>query len=169
MARTRFRAGDRDRAKALFRRLPKDVRRATQDALASSADELAEAVRYNVPVDHGDLKASVRWRRGAPRDKKARKAGRTEDKDLSVTVAAGDETAFYASFVEFGTAPSSGEAPRRNRNFKSVEVMTKGTRPHAGTPAQPFFFPTWRALRRRLVGKIKRAQAKAIRKASEDV
>lgn len=54
--------------------------------------------------------------------------------DLAVEVSAGGGDAFYGHFVEFGTV---------------------------NTPAQPFFFPAYRALRRRIRGRITRATKKA--------
>lgn len=56
--------------------------------------------------------------------------------ELSVEVKAGDRKAFYAAFQEFGTADQ---------------------------PAQPFFFPAYRALRRRIRNRTSRAVRKAVR------
>ena len=56
--------------------------------------------------------------------------------ELSVEVVAGSDKAFYATFVEFGT---------RER------------------PAQPFFFPPYRALRKRIKSRTSRAVGKAVR------
>lgn len=58
------------------------------------------------------------------------------DHDLAVAVKAGSDAAFYARFVEFGTQR---------------------------TPAQPFFFPAYRALRKRIRARISRAVRKAVR------
>lgn len=135
MARSGFRSGDRDRAKALFRALPRSVRKATSAALDSSAEELAEAIRRRVPEDRGDLKASVTVKRGAGKAR-GREAG--ADPDLTVRVTEGDRDTFYAPYVEFGTTEQ---------------------------PAQSHFFPTWRANKRRLIGKIRRRQRKAIKEA----
>lgn len=86
-------------------------------------------------MDDGDLRDSVKWRRGSIRGDRA-------EADLAVVVSEGDRKAFYAPFVEYGTQD---------------------------TPAQPHFWPTWRAAKRRLIGRIRRAQAKAIREAAKDV
>jgi HK97 gp10 family phage protein len=139
MAGSKFRAGDRERAKDMFRKLPRSVRKATSVALDGAATELSDAIRRRVPEDQGGLKDSVRWDRGASKD--AKKAAGA-DPDLTVRVIEGDRKAFYASMVEFGT-----------------------TR----TPAQPHFYPTYRSLRKRLSGRIKRAQRKAIKEAAQDV
>lgn len=104
MARSKFRAGDRDKAKALFRALPRSVRKTTAVALDKSAAELTEIIKRAVPVDDGDLRDSVKWRRGAPA-----KRGVIRDRDLSVTVSEGDRKAFYAPFVEFGTKDQPGQ------------------------------------------------------------
>lgn len=135
MARSGFRAGDRARAKEMFRKLPREVRKATAVALDSAAEELTRSIRNRVPIDDGDLRDSVKWRRGSI------KGGRKEA-DLAVTVSEGDRKAFYAPFVEHGTQTA---------------------------PAQPHFWPTWRASKRRLIGRIRRAQAKAIREAAKNV
>lgn len=144
MVRTGFRAGDRDRAKALFRALPRSVRGATSAALDREAGELAEAIRRAVPVDDGDLRDSVRVRRGRPaktsKGEVAQEAG--ADADLSVRVVEGDTKTFYAPFVEFG---------------------------HSDAPAKPHFFPTYRARKKAMARRIKAAQRRAIREAEKDV
>lgn len=139
MARTGFRSGDRERAKARFRRLPEAVRKGTQRALLEAATELAGAIKRAVPVARGDLRDSVRVKRGkaASRDQQA-----GVDPDLTIRVTEGDRDTFYAPFVEFGTADQ---------------------------PAQPHFFPTYRANRKRLARQIKAAQRRAIKKGVTDV
>lgn len=56
--------------------------------------------------------------------------------ELSIDVKAGDNKAFYARFVEFG-------------------VLAR--------PASPFFFPAFRASRKRIKGRTARAVRKAVR------
>jgi len=56
--------------------------------------------------------------------------------ELSVSVKAGSNAVFYARFQEFGTV---------------------------GHPPQPFFYPPYRALRRRIRSRIGRAVGKAVR------
>jgi HK97 gp10 family phage protein len=59
---------------------------------------------------------------------------KSEEADLRVTVYAGNERAFYARWVEFGTVKMVG---------------------------RPFFFPAYRAVRRRVRGRLTRATRKA--------
>lgn len=142
MARSGFRAGDRDRAKALFRALPKSVRKGTERALLEAGTELAAAIKRRVPVDEGDLRDSVRVKRGKPaRSSKGQivdAAG--ADADLTIRVIEGDKETGYVYPVEFGAVDR---------------------------PAQPHFFPTWREKRKRLKAKITRVQRKAIREAGK--
>lgn len=135
MARSGFRPGDRQRAKDLFRKLPASVRQETSAALDDAGDELAAAIRRRVPRDQGKLAATVRKERGA-----AAGPGRERgaDADLTVRVIEGDRENFQGPWIEHGTV---------------------------NAPAQPHFFPTWRAMKRRLIGKIRRRQRKAIKEA----
>lgn len=135
MAGSGFRSGDREKTRAKFRALPKAVRKNVEDALEQNAEELSQAIKRRVPVEYGDLQKSVTWKRGAA---KSKTRGQGDDPDLTVRVVEGDRDAFYAPFVEYGTAAA---------------------------PAQPHFFPTYRSLRRRLKSRLSRAVLKAIREA----
>lgn len=68
-------------------------------------------------------------------------------------------------FLEFGTKASVGTAPRRDRRYKTSDVMTQGKGPHAATPALPHVFPVWRGMRKKSLAKIRRALNKGIREA----
>lgn len=135
MARSGFRAGDRARAKERFRALPRPVRKATNEALDTSADELVAAIKRRVPKDQGDLAETVRKERGRAANKKAGIEAGT-DADLTVRVLEGDRKNFQGPWLEHGTSKM---------------------------PAQPHFWPTWRSMKRRLVGRVRRAQLKAVR------
>ncbi|ASE38471.1 HK97-gp10 family putative phage morphogenesis protein [Brevundimonas vesicularis] len=135
MAASGFRAGDRERARAKFRALPKAVRQNVETALEQNAEDLSAAIKRRVPVEYGDLQKSVTWKKGAA-SSKSRDQG--SDPDLTVRVVEGDKDAFYAPFVEYGTADA---------------------------PAQPHFFPTYRSMRRRLKSRLSRAVSKAIKEA----
>lgn len=140
MARSGFRSGDRQRAREKFRALPKAVRKNVEDALEQNAEELTQAIKRRVPVQKngngGELRDTVKWSKGAA---KSKTRNRGDDPDLTVRVTEGDgRMGFYAGMVEFGTVKS---APK------------------------PHFFPTWRAMRRRLRGRLSRAVNKAIKEA----
>ena len=80
---------------------------------------------------------------------------------LKWRVTAGDETAFYARMVEFGTAPAKRGQTVTNKSGRS----RKSARTHPGTSARPYFFPAYRALRKSLKTRLSRAFTKAKRKA----
>lgn len=103
-------------------RLPQGIRARVRAALDKSADELVGIQQRLVPVDQGDLRDSLQKREGRH--------------DLSVDVVAGNKKAFYAPFVEFGTAKA---------------------------PAEPFFFPPYRAMRKRIKSRTSRAVRAAVK------
>ena len=102
--------------------IPASMRGAVQPALDKSAEELVGKIKHLAPIDEGDLRDSAEARSGGH--------------ELARTVTVGDDVAYYARWVEFGTPTH--------------------------TP-QPYFFPAYRLLRKRLSNRIKRAVGKAVR------
>ncbi|MFG1465260.1 HK97-gp10 family putative phage morphogenesis protein [Xanthobacter sp. DSM 24535] len=165
----------RESLRKKLRALPAEVRRGMADALAQSADEITEMQRRLVPKKTGDLADSIGWVFGeAPET--AKLGGRRKGKkptsaeiqdsrqDLRVTIFAGDDAAFYARWVEFGTKSSSAKPSRRNANYRRTVIMTKALQAHAATPAQPFFYPAYRANRKKVKSRISRSITKAAKK-----
>jgi HK97 gp10 family phage protein len=134
--------------------IPPAVRSAAKQALARSADEMTEAIRVAAPQGKtGNLKRSVAqtWGGGKVRySSLAGNVGESGDPDLSVRISAGNSEVRYAHLVEFGTAPHINGG------------WAAGTQ-HPGTQAQPFFYPTYRRLRRRARSRVSRAITKAIK------
>lgn len=125
-----------DRLRRKLKRLPQVAKDEIRNALAQSAREIADLAESLVPQDSGKLAGSIGWTWGdAP--KGAMTLARGQAGDLTVTVYAGDDEAFYARWIEFGTQKMA---------------------------AQPFFFVSYRALRKRASSRIKRAQTKAAKK-----
>lgn len=116
--------------------LPAVAKDEIRKAIAQSAREIADLAENLVPKDSGKLAGSIGWTWGeAPKGSIAlatAKAG-----DLTATVYAGDDEAYYARWVEFGTQKMA---------------------------AQPFFFVSYRALRKRSKSRIRRAGTKAAKK-----
>lgn len=133
----------------LTKTIPDRVRERTRAAMEKGADEIVKMAKALVPVDSGALRDSIGWTWGdAPKGSitlgTSKPAG---DGDERITIYAGtrnknlgDLDAFYVRFVEFGT-----------RN------MT----------AHPFFFPSYRTLKRRVKSRITREMRKAIREAAK--
>ncbi|MFG1333989.1 HK97-gp10 family putative phage morphogenesis protein [Xanthobacter autotrophicus] len=136
-------------------------------AMEAAAEDIVRMAKNLVPVDKGDLLLSISWTWGDPpkgvklvaKSKKVKGLG-----DLRITVFAGNDEAFYARWVEFGTKATPARASRRNRNYRRTLVMTKEYKAHAATPAQPFFFPAYRANKKRVKSRVSRAITKAAKK-----
>lgn len=116
--------------------LPDVAKAEIRPALEKSAQEIVALAKSLVPVDQGDLRDSIGWTWGtAP--KGSIKIGAVVSGDLTVTIFAGNSEAFYARWVEFGTQKMR---------------------------ARPYFYPAYRALRKRSKSRIKRAGTKAAKK-----
>lgn len=130
------RVRNRERLMRKLKALPEAVKADIRVALERSADEIVALAKSLVPVDKGALRDSIGWTYGeAPKGSMALATGGSGD--LKVTVYAGSSDAFYARWVEFGTVNMSGI---------------------------PFFFPAYRALRRRVRSRVSRAVTKAARR-----
>lgn len=111
---------------ARLSRIPPKVKKRINAANEKSAEDLAAMMVRLAPRDDGDLERSIKYYEvGA------------DGGGITWRVVAGDETAWYARLVEFGTP---------------------------NTPAQNFFYPSYRALRRL----IKRRQLTAFRQGMKD-
>jgi len=131
--------------------IPKRVEVKARAAMEKGADELVDMMKRFVPVDDGDLRDSIGWTWGAaPKGSVVLAESGADSRGLKITIYAGNEKAYYARWVEFGTAPhvNGGQFP--------------GTQ-NPGSRAQPFFFPSWRALRKRIRARVRRETAKAFK------
>ena len=148
----------REQARRKLAAIPPAVRSAAKQALAQSADELTEAIRAAAPQGKtGKLKKSVAQTWGGGKVRYSSLAGLTGeagDPDLSVRISAGNSEVRYSHIVEFGSAPHINGG------------LFAGTE-HPGTTAQPFFYSSYRRLRRRARSRISRAVTKAIKQISQ--
>ena len=128
-----------DRFNARWRKIPqmarKNVRAEMEDIANDITDEMWSRVLQGKT---GVLGASIGWTWGdAPAGSMTiGTVGKAEYGTMRITIYAGGDEAFYAWFHEFGTVKM---------------------------PANPFFFPVWRAEKRRVRSRISRAMSKAIR------
>lgn len=168
-----------DRLKRQIASLPKLQVEAASRSLEQGASELANAIARAAPADRGDLAASVGY---APlgqapgtsatqafRGANTERAGVLGEAGLGFEVFAGSDAAFYARWVEFGTAASViGErmGARNSDVNQSKSLGRQSYRTHPGTPAQPFFFPTVRAHKKRLKSRVVRNANKAAKAAA---
>lgn len=125
----------RDKALRKMAALPKSVRAAAKAEIFKNAQELTNLIRRRAPIDEGDLRDSVSLFVGGAPGTNAAKA----DPELTVDIVAGrgkGSTTEHARPVEFGTAD---------------------------TPAQPFFYPSYRQMKSKIKRNISRAVMKAAR------
>lgn len=121
-------------------RLPVVAKEEIRKAIAASARDIADLAETLVPKDTGRLAGSIGWTWGAaPKGSKvlARVLGQGAASDMIATVYAGDDEAFYARWIEFGTK---------------------------GRPAHPFFYVSYRALRKKIRTRMRTASRRAARK-----
>lgn len=145
-----------------MRAIPQAVRDAVRPAMERSAEEICTIARGLCPVDDGVLKASIGWTWGAAPQGSISLGAVSDGSALSITVYAGNDAAFYARWVEFGTAAHAlgkgsdlhGTGGRRRRQHGTM---------HPGAAAQPFFFPAYRLGKKRAMNRIKRAIGKAVK------
>lgn len=139
----------RKRFRRKIRILPELARADVTVAMRVGADEVRALQKRLVPKDEHELEKSINWGFGdAPKGRAVLSSGSglAKSGDVKISLWAGGFKAFYARWVEFGTHGSEG---------------------HPATRAQPFFFPAWRALRRRVKSRVTRAGTKAIKKAAK--
>jgi HK97 gp10 family phage protein len=126
-----------DKLKRKFHDLPPELQLAIRKASEDGAGEMVGMAKRLVPQDSGDLRDSIDWSYGgAPKGSIGAVGSRKGGTDV-ISVHAGDKKAFYARWVEFGTVKM---------------------------PARPYFFPAFRALKKRMISRNKRAMNKVAKK-----
>jgi HK97 gp10 family phage protein len=146
-----------DKLNRKLRALPKAAEAAIKTAMAQGADEIVALAKSLVPVDTGELRKSIGWTWGdAPKGTmNIASVGDAEGK-LRITIYAGSDDAFYARWVEFGTKRHSvakGGGTKRGQRA----LARGGGIAHPGATAKPFFYVSYRALRKRTKSRITRA------------
>lgn len=138
--------------KAKLIRLKEQTAPAVQQAMAQAAQLIVDMMKRLVPVDHGDLRDSIGWTFG-DKPKYAQAVTSVRFGATKVTIFAGNSKVRYAHLVEFGTRPhvNAGE-------FAGSQ--------HPGTTAQPFFFVSYRALKKQAQTIIRKAIREAVQKAA---
>jgi len=129
------------RLRARMAAIPKAVREAVKPALVKSAEEMAATMRSLAPddpaTDAPDLKTSIEVTGpGQQTPPYSQPGGSMTVPENAAAVTVGDHVVRYAHLLEYGTTKA---------------------------PAQPFFWPTVRLLRKRSTNRIKRAVSKAVR------
>ena len=142
------------RLRARLAKIPDIAREAAASAMEEGAQEIVDAMKSMAPVDSGDLRDSINWTWGSvpagsfviDEIRSGKNAG-DQYATLRIKIYAGNKDAFYARFIEFGTAPHSLElnasVARANSGSGINQRRQQSSKQHPGQPAQPFFFLTW--------------------------
>lgn len=129
-----------DKLNRRWKAIPQRAKENVRVAMEQAAYDIVEEMYSRAPHLTGDLAGSIGWTWGeAPKGTMTiGKVGGKEYGTMRITIYAGGGDQFYAKFQEFGTQDM---------------------------PANPFFFPVWRARKKRVKSRISRAISKAIREA----
>jgi HK97 gp10 family phage protein len=136
-----------DRLNRKLKQLPIVARELIRAEMAKAADEIVGMMKRLAPVlavpvkdrRSGALRDSIGWTWGAaPKGSVVVAAVASKSDDMRITIYAGNAEAYYARWVEFGT-----------------QMMR----------AQPYFYVSWRANKRRTVRRL----GKAVRDAAKKV
>ncbi|MGO6719566.1 HK97-gp10 family putative phage morphogenesis protein [Rhizobium ruizarguesonis] len=134
-------------------RLPAVAKARIREAMEQGADEIVTMMRSLVPTDSGDLRESIAWTYGrAPKGALSLGKVQAVGGDLTITIYAGNATAYYSRFVEFGTASHTAGGKFAGATIPAIA-------------ASPFFFVSFRANRKKVKSRI----ARAINKAAKEV
>lgn len=121
-------------------------------AIKQGADEIVAAQKRMAPKRTGRLANSIVASTGGNLPKYASVGigggGGAGDPDLTVVISAGNTNVRYAHLVEFGTAPHT------------VGGIYEGAQ-HPGAKPAAFFYPVYRAYKKRVKARITRATKKA--------
>lgn len=110
-----------------------------EPAMGQAAQVIVSEQKRLVPVKTGALRNSIGWRFGDPPADAKLGGGPRSRNSTRVSIYAGDFTAWYARIIEFGTVKAR---------------------------AQPFFYPGYRATRKRAKAIITKAVKAAVIKAT---
>lgn len=152
MARKKVRVTRGERLEKLAA-LPTEVRSSIKQAIVQGANEITDMQKRLAPVKSGDLRNSIKQTWGGGRERYSSLTAGTGkgDPDLTVRISAGNAKVRYAHLVEFGASPHIAGG-----RFKGAQ--------HPGAAAQPFFYPAYRALRKKVKSLIGRATTKAAKR-----
>lgn len=159
-----------ERFKKLTQELQKECLQIAHEELGVQAERLVGIMKNACPVNAdppprpGLLRDSIGWTFGSPPKTKATGAFRPQGSgNFIASVYAGNDEAFYARWVEFGTQSHS--------LTKGADISRKkrqGGTQHPGSVAQPFFWPSYRLMRKTIKSTIRRKLTAAIKKRSAE-
>lgn len=141
-----------DRLQRKLKRLPVLAEQEIRKAMEAGAEEMATLAKSLAVSDR--VRESIGWTYGdAPKGAMVLGAVKSRSGSIKITIYAGGGEAFMAWWEEFGTSPHTNAG------------IFAGTQ-HPGTKARPYFFVSYRALRRRIKSRITRSITKSAKRAA---
>lgn len=128
--------------------IPARVQQAARTAMEQGAEEIVAMMKRLVPVDQGDLRDSIGWTWGnAPAGSMIiGTMGNRDYKTMRITIFAGNEKTIVTN--------------ERGIEFQNARLQEFGTQRMS---ANPFFFVSWRTMKKRVRSRIARNVRTAIR------
>jgi HK97 gp10 family phage protein len=145
---------NRDRLFQALRKSVPAVDAELRAALAKAGDQFVDTAQSLVPYDDGDLHDSIGWAWTKNTQKDA-------SRSPAIVVFAGGDPGKAGLFSRFKTFFGMGARRPTGSGAYYVRFVEFGT---PDTPKQPFFFPSYRLVRRKIRGQLSRAIGKAIKK-----
>lgn len=142
---------NKDRLYAKLAQLaPEAAKQVGAEALAAG-HEMVTIARSYVAVDKGDLRDSIVVTPGGQMTPAYSQPGGSQMvPEHAALITAGNTKVRYPHLVEYGARPHIAGG-----KFKGAQ--------HPGAPAQPYFWPAFRLIRRKMRGRITRAINKAVK------
>jgi len=134
-------------------KLPIVARQMIRQQMEKTAEQIVAMMQSLVPVAEMVLYESIGWTWGrAPKGSMVvASVDSTGDDRMTITIYAGSRDAYYAKWVEFGTA-----------KHENGGIFAGSENP--GTKAQPFFYVSWRANKRRARSAVARSVTASAKK-----
>lgn len=154
------------RIEAKLKQIPAVAVDAARIAMEEGAKEIVSLMRASVREVSGTLRNSINWTwgdlpPGTFMIDEIRSGGNKGDQyaTMRIKIYAGSKEAFYARFIEFGTRPHSLQTNASvDRELRQDEGEW-----HPGSPARPFFYPSWKTKKNDFRNLIKKRVREAIR------
>lgn len=143
----------RDRMRKVLKALPNTVRARIRQAIIEASEDVADSARTLVPYRTGALYESIKVTPGdqnVPAYASLKSKRTVPDPELAAIISAGNTNVRYAHLVEFGAAPHVNKG-------QFAGTQNPGARP------RPFFFPAFRANKRKAQAKINKAARQGIK------
>jgi HK97 gp10 family phage protein len=123
-------------------------------ALAKAGDEFVNTAQSLVPYDEGDLHDSIGWAW-------TKNTQADASRSPAIVVFAGGEPGKVGFFSRLRAFFGMGARRPTGSGAYYVRFVEFGA---PGKPKQPFFFPSYRLVRRKIRGQLSRAMTRAIKK-----